>query len=118
MLSRAAIRTSQAVAGRRAFHVTARRFSSPYHYPEGPYSNLPFNPKGKFFGVGYWGTMFTFFFMPFGIAGMFSSHGYELPGLFSGVIWASTVWANMFPSVHSLADVQAEIDDLFPGFFR
>lgn len=69
MLSRAAIRTSQAVAGRRAFHSTPSRFSSPYHYPEGPYSNLPFNPKGKFFGVGYWTTMTVFFFAPFGIAG-------------------------------------------------
>ncbi|KAL1898916.1 hypothetical protein Sste5346_003327 [Sporothrix stenoceras] len=68
MLSRAAIRTSQAVAGRRAFHSSPSRFSSPYHYPEGPYSNLPFNPKGKFFGVGYWTSMAVFFFAPFGIA--------------------------------------------------
>ncbi|ERS95844.1 cytochrome c oxidase subunit 7c [Sporothrix schenckii 1099-18] len=68
MLSRAAIRTSQAVAGRRAFHSTPLRFSSPYHYPEGPYSNIPFNPKSKFFGIGYWTSMTFFFFAPFGIA--------------------------------------------------
>ncbi|CAK7272745.1 hypothetical protein SEPCBS119000_005286 [Sporothrix epigloea] len=67
MLSRAAIRTSQAV-GRRAFHSTPSRFSSPYHYAEGPYSNLPFNPHKKSFVFLYWGSMFTFFFAPVGIA--------------------------------------------------
>ncbi|CAK7219409.1 hypothetical protein SCUCBS95973_003812 [Sporothrix curviconia] len=67
MLSRAAIRTSQA-AGRRAFHSTPSRFSSPYHYPEGPYTNLPFNPKKKSFVLTYWGSMAVFFLAPFGIA--------------------------------------------------
>lgn len=43
--------------------------SSPYHYPEGPYSNLPFNPHKKYFAVGYWAFMATGFFAPFGIAG-------------------------------------------------
>jgi cytochrome c oxidase subunit 7c len=42
--------------------------SSPYHYPEGAYSNLPFNPHSKWFGVGYWTFMATGFFAPFGIA--------------------------------------------------
>ncbi|OAA55801.1 cytochrome-c oxidase chain VIIc-like protein [Niveomyces insectorum RCEF 264] len=67
MFSRAAIRTSQAVAGRRAFHATPARFSSPYHYPEGPYSNIPFNPKSKYFGVIYWTSMTVAFFAPAGI---------------------------------------------------
>lgn len=67
MFSRAAVRTSQAV-GRRAFHSTPSRMSSPYHYTEGPYSNLPFNPKHKAFGVAYWGSMIGFFFAPVGIA--------------------------------------------------
>ncbi|EFX06409.1 oxidoreductase [Grosmannia clavigera kw1407] len=68
MFSRAAIRSSQAVAGRRAFHATPARLSSPYHYPEGPYSNLPFNPRKKSFGLLYWGAMTVGFFAPFGIS--------------------------------------------------
>ncbi|CAK7198008.1 hypothetical protein SEUCBS139899_000664 [Sporothrix eucalyptigena] len=70
MLSRAVVRSTQAV-GRRAFHSTPSRFSSPYHYPEGPYTNLPFNPKKKSFIVTYWTSMAVFFFAPFGIAGTF-----------------------------------------------
>ncbi|UKZ56127.1 hypothetical protein TrVGV298_009955 [Trichoderma virens] len=67
MLSRAATRTTSVVA-RRGFHTTRPRMSSPYHYPEGPYSNLPFNPRSKWFGAGYWAFMATGFFAPFGIA--------------------------------------------------
>ncbi|KAI0884628.1 cytochrome c oxidase subunit VIIc [Annulohypoxylon maeteangense] len=52
---------------RRAFHATRARLSSPYHYPEGPYSNLPFNPKTRFFAFRFWGYMATGFFAPFGI---------------------------------------------------
>lgn len=72
MLSRAAIRatprTTTAVVGRRGFHATRSQLSSPYHYPEGPYSNLPFNPKKKSFVLLYWGTMAVGFGAPFGIA--------------------------------------------------
>ncbi|KAI8949300.1 cytochrome-c oxidase chain VIIc [Xylaria longipes] len=53
---------------RRAFHATRARLSSPYHYPEGPYSNLPFNTKTRFFAVRYWLYCITGFFAPFGIA--------------------------------------------------
>ncbi|KAH6608205.1 elongator complex 1 [Trichoderma cornu-damae] len=67
MLSRAATRTTSMVA-RRGFHSTRPRMSSPYHYPEGPYSNLPFNPRSKWFGTGYWGFVAVGFFAPFGIA--------------------------------------------------
>lgn len=108
MLSRAAIRTSQAVVGRRAFHVTPKRLSSPYHYPEGPYSNIPFNPKGKFFGVGYWTLMATFFFAPFGIASK----------CLRGVYRKCNRWTvlTLFSS-SSLADDQAEINGLFRRLF-
>ncbi|KAF3070369.1 hypothetical protein GL218_00834 [Daldinia childiae] len=41
---------------------------SPYHYSEGPRSNLPFNTKTRFFALRYWGYMFTGFFAPVGIA--------------------------------------------------
>lgn len=54
---------------RRMFHATRARLSSPYHYSEGPYSNLPFNTKTRFFAVRYWAYMITGFFAPFGIAG-------------------------------------------------
>lgn len=69
MLSRAATRTATSMVTKRGFHATRARLSSPYHYPEGPYSNIPFNPKSKLFGVCYWSFMATGFFAPFGIAG-------------------------------------------------
>lgn len=47
---------TQTVA-RRAFSSSARRMDSPYHYPEGPRSNLPFNPKTRFFWLRYWTFM-------------------------------------------------------------
>ena len=69
MLSRAAVRTGTTLTGRRAFHATRARLSSPYHYPEGPRSNIPFNPKGKYFAFKYWGFLGAGFCAPFAIAG-------------------------------------------------
>lgn len=63
MLSRTALRTTSKLSSSshplatRAFRTSAARLSSPYHYPEGPRSNLPFNPLTKYFYVRYWGTM-------------------------------------------------------------
>ncbi|GAM82829.1 hypothetical protein ANO11243_008150 [Dothideomycetidae sp. 11243] len=59
MLARSAIRASAPIQtfGRRAFSSTRSQLGSPYHYPEGPRSNLPFNPLTKFFAVRYWGFM-------------------------------------------------------------
>ncbi|EGX93885.1 cytochrome-c oxidase chain VIIc [Cordyceps militaris CM01] len=68
MFSHAATRTTTTLVSRRAFHATRARMSSPYHYPDGAYSNLPFNPHSKWFTLGYWGFMATGFFAPFGIA--------------------------------------------------
>lgn len=69
MLSRAATRTTTSLVTKRGFQTTRARMSSPYHYPEGAYSNIPFNPRSKWFGLGYWTFMATGFFAPFGIAG-------------------------------------------------
>lgn len=69
MFSRAATRTTTTLVSRRAFHATRARMSSPYHYPDGAYTNLPFNPHSKWFSFGYWTFMATGFFAPFGIAG-------------------------------------------------
>src|SRR4051794_20906832 len=47
MLSQSAFRTTSTTArlvGRRSFTSSSTQFSSPYHYPEGPRSNIPFNP--------------------------------------------------------------------------
>lgn len=60
MLSRAVARRTPfagQVLGRRTFHATPRTAASPYHYPEGPRSNIPFDPLTKFFAVRYWGFM-------------------------------------------------------------
>jgi cytochrome c oxidase subunit 7c len=41
--------------GRRAFSTT--RVMRSGHYPEGPGTNIPFNPKTRFFWARYWGFM-------------------------------------------------------------
>ena len=89
MIARSAVRASalSPILARRGFHTTRARLSSPYHYPEGPLTNIPFNPRTKWFGVRYWGTMGEsdsscpafllmeckgfFFSIPFIIAGTF-----------------------------------------------
>ena len=72
MLSRAAVRafqrTTAPTVARRGFHATRAQLSSPYHYPEGPLTNIPFNPRTRFFWARYWGFMLTGFSAPFLIA--------------------------------------------------
>ena len=62
MLSRAAIRAQSAstLIARRGFHSSRAQLGSPYHYPEGPRSNIPFNPLTRFFAVRYWLFMSMF----------------------------------------------------------
>lgn len=61
MLSRTALRASSSattsMVARRGFHSTRSQMSSPYHYPEGPRNNIPFNPMTKWFALRYWGFM-------------------------------------------------------------
>ncbi|PSK34478.1 hypothetical protein B9Z65_8804 [Elsinoe australis] len=70
MLSRSALRASAPLntVARRGFSSTRTQLGSPYHYPEGPRSNIPFNPLTKFFAVRYWGFMAVGFGAPFAIA--------------------------------------------------
>ncbi|KAI7123495.1 hypothetical protein KC352_g32527, partial [Hortaea werneckii] len=53
---------------RRGFSTTRAQFNSPYHYPEGPRSSIPFNPLTRWFALRYWGFMGLGFGLPFGIA--------------------------------------------------
>ncbi|CAI6338308.1 unnamed protein product [Periconia digitata] len=59
MISRVAYRASAAptLVARRGFQTTRAQLSSPYHYPEGPRSNLPFDPLKRGFAFKYWGFM-------------------------------------------------------------
>jgi cytochrome c oxidase subunit 7c len=68
MLTQAAARTTTSLVARRGFHATRARLSSPYHYPEGPYSNIPFDPRKKGFAFKYFAFCATGFLLPFGIA--------------------------------------------------
>ncbi|KAF5847028.1 hypothetical protein GGP41_003345 [Bipolaris sorokiniana] len=74
MLARATFRAASAptLVARRGFQSTRAQFSSPYHYPEGPRSNLPFDPLKKGFAFKYWGFMATGFSLPFLLAGTIS----------------------------------------------
>ncbi|KAH8685609.1 cytochrome c oxidase subunit VIIc [Tricladium varicosporioides] len=56
------------MVARRGFHSTRSQMASPYHYPEGPRSNIPFNPLTKYFAVRYWTFMAVGFAAPFGVA--------------------------------------------------
>ncbi|KAK6517271.1 hypothetical protein TWF281_003931 [Arthrobotrys megalospora] len=53
---------------RQNFSTSAPRMSSPYHYPTGPRSNLPFDPLNKFFSVKFIAFCSIGFALPFGIA--------------------------------------------------
>ncbi|OCL12942.1 hypothetical protein AOQ84DRAFT_311334 [Glonium stellatum] len=70
MLSRSTFRASRTatVIARRGFQSTRAQLSSPYHYPEGPRSNIPFNPLTKWFALRYWSLMALGFGAPFGVA--------------------------------------------------
>lgn len=59
MLARAAFRAASAptLVARRGFQSTRAQMASPYHYPEGPRSNLPFDPLKRGFAFKYWGFM-------------------------------------------------------------
>lgn len=61
MLARSTLRAQAATAmiARRGFSSSRMQMSSPYHYPEGPRSNIPFNPLTRFFYlrfIGFCGT--------------------------------------------------------------
>ncbi|KAK3684034.1 hypothetical protein B0T22DRAFT_268881 [Podospora appendiculata] len=74
MLSRTGLRAAQSMptpftmVARRGFQTTRAQLSSPYHYAEGPRSNLPFNTKTKFFWLRYLSFCVIGFGAPFGIA--------------------------------------------------
>ncbi|KAK9644567.1 hypothetical protein HCH54_006998 [Aspergillus fumigatus] len=65
-------RMATSFVARRGFSTTRAQFASPYHYAEGPRSNIPFNPLTKYFFWRYWAFMITGFGAPFAIAGTFS----------------------------------------------
>ena len=52
-----ATRARVATVARRGFSTTRNQLGSPYHYAEGPRTNIPFNPKTKFFAFRYWSFM-------------------------------------------------------------
>ncbi|KAJ5556461.1 hypothetical protein N7494_000376 [Penicillium frequentans] len=69
MYASSAIRARLATtAARRGFSTTRTQFGSPYHYAEGPRTNIPFNPLTKHFFWRYWAFMTVGFGSPFAIA--------------------------------------------------
>jgi cytochrome c oxidase subunit 7c len=63
MLAQTVARRVAAPVARRGFTTTRARPDqynfTPYHYSEGPRSNLPFNTQTRFFAVRYWAFMGT-----------------------------------------------------------
>ncbi|KAL7267238.1 hypothetical protein RUND412_010185 [Rhizina undulata] len=64
---RPALMAVRAPLTRRGLHATASRLGG-YHYPEGPRSNIPFNPLTRFFAVRYIAYCSLGFGLPFIIA--------------------------------------------------
>ncbi|KAK1772333.1 putative cytochrome-c oxidase chain viic protein [Phialemonium atrogriseum] len=62
---RASSTTTTSLVARRGFQTTRAQLSSPYHYAEGPYTNLPFNTKTRFFAFRYWSFCAAGFGLPF-----------------------------------------------------
>lgn len=52
--SAARARLANTLVARRGFSTTRAQLASPYHYAEGPRTNIPFNPLTRFFAVRYW----------------------------------------------------------------
>jgi cytochrome c oxidase subunit 7c len=50
-------RMATSFAARRGFSTTRTQLGSPYHYAEGPRTNIPFNPLTKRFFWRYWAFM-------------------------------------------------------------
>lgn len=50
-------RMATSFAARRGFSTTRTQLGSPYHYAEGPRTNIPFNPHAKRFFWSYWTFM-------------------------------------------------------------
>ncbi len=88
MLSRAATRVSPTLqlVARRGFSSTNALKTSPYHYPEGPRSNIPFNPLTKFFAVRYW----SFVAVGFGAYSHLASR--PLANLITGAPFLVALW--------------------------
>ncbi|KAK2763975.1 hypothetical protein FQN54_009594 [Arachnomyces sp. PD_36] len=61
-------RMATSFIARRGFSSTRAQLGSPFHYPEGPRTSIPFNPLTKYFFWRYWGFMGVGFGLPFGIA--------------------------------------------------
>ncbi|KAH7125270.1 cytochrome c oxidase subunit VIIc [Dendryphion nanum] len=70
MLARPAFRAvaKPSLVARRGFQSTRTQLASPYHYPEGPRSNLPFDPLKKGFAIKFWAYCATGFSLPFIVA--------------------------------------------------
>nr|ABS18282.1 cytochrome c oxidase subunit 8p [Paracoccidioides brasiliensis] len=69
MIAQTATRARMATTiARRGLHSSRPQMASPFHYPEGPRSNLPFNPLTKYFFLRYWGFVAVGFGAPFAIA--------------------------------------------------
>lgn len=58
---------TRAVA-RRGFHTSRAQLKSPYHYPEGPLTTLPFNARSKWFPLCFWTFATVGFSTPFVIS--------------------------------------------------
>jgi cytochrome c oxidase subunit 7c len=54
-------RMATSFVARRGFSTTRAQLGSPYHYAEGPRSNIPFNPLTKYFFWRYWAFMSSYF---------------------------------------------------------
>lgn len=57
MYASSAVRARLATAARRGFSTSRAQLGSPYHYAEGPRTNIPFNPMTKHFFWRYWAFM-------------------------------------------------------------
>ncbi|KAJ5133903.1 hypothetical protein N7448_001077 [Penicillium atrosanguineum] len=68
MYASSAARARLATVARRGFSTSRAQLGSPYHYAEGPRTNIPFNPLTKHFFWRYWSFMAVGFGAPFGIA--------------------------------------------------
>jgi cytochrome c oxidase subunit 7c len=106
--NRARLASSQ--VARRGFSSSQIQRSSPFHYPEGPRSNIPFNPHTRFFAFRYWGFMGAPLSQRWGISQIadvsLTATGFGIPFALAGKMIPTTCGETRLTAAFSLANLQ------------
>ena len=114
--STAARTVARSLASRHAFHTTRPQLSG-HHYPEGPLSGLPFNPKKRGFALKFWGFCgaFTSSRWERAFIDLRSATGFGLPFALAGI--TSVYWTTrcLLLMLYSVANEEEPVERTMVG---